>query len=65
MAVWLGGGDEYSEGAFVSGGVEAVGFFDALTDAQTKAKRYAALAAYFAWLKAERPELYKHVSESL
>jgi hypothetical protein len=53
---------DYSEGAIVSGGREAERMFDAVEHATRRAQRYAAMTAYFTWLKAERPELYKHVS---
>jgi hypothetical protein len=52
---------DWSEGAFVSGGREAVPMFDAIEQSEKRAKRYSAMAAYFKWLKAEKPEIYKHV----
>jgi hypothetical protein len=55
-------GYDFSEGAFVSGGHEAVGAFDAVEHAEKRATRHQAIASYFRWLKAERPELYKHVA---
>jgi hypothetical protein len=55
----------YSEGAFVSGGVEARSGFDAVEHAERTANRYSAVAAYFRWLQAERPELYKHVKPTM
>ena len=58
-------GYQFWEGAFVSGGIEAMFAFDALTIAEKKAKRFAAAAAYFRWLKAERPDLYKHLTMPL
>ena len=60
----LGDFERYNigEGATVSGGAEYVTAFDAITTAEKKAKRFQAATAYFKWLKAERPELYKHVT---
>ena len=52
---------DFSEGAFVSGGREAVPAFDAIAQSERRAKRYGAMTAYFKWLKTERPEVYKHV----
>lgn len=52
------------EGSFVSGGREAMPWFDAITVAEKKAGRYRALAAYFRWLKETRPDLYKYVTGS-
>jgi hypothetical protein len=56
------GGYHYAEGAFVIGGLEASSPFDAITSAEKKAKRFESAAAYFKWLKAERPELYRYVT---
>lgn len=58
-------GYDFSEGAFVSGGVEARGTFDAIEFSERRAKRYRAMELYFRWLKAERPEIYKHVSSAI
>jgi hypothetical protein len=55
-------GYHYAEGAFVVGGHELTTPFDALTSAERKAGRFRAAAAYFQWLKGERPELYKCVT---
>jgi len=55
-------GYHYAEGAFVSGGKEASFPVDAITAAEKKAQRFQAATAYFKWLKAERPELYKYVT---
>lgn len=54
----------YSEGAVVSGGIEAIGAFDAVEDAEATAHRYRAVAAYFRWLRANKPDLYKHATGS-
>lgn len=58
-------GYDYSEGAFVSGGVEAVMAFDAVVDSERKARRFQALSSFCKWLKKERPDLYKHLSPTL
>ena len=59
-------GYNHGEGATVSGGNEAVPLeVDAVDDAEKKAKRYAATAAYFRWLRQARPDLYKHVTATL
>ncbi len=55
-------GYHYAEGAFVSGGIEASFPFDAIASAEPKAQRFQAATAYFKWLKAERPDLYKHAT---
>jgi hypothetical protein len=52
---------DYSEGAFVSGGVEARTHRRPIEDAERRARRHTAIAAYCRWLKGERPELYKHL----
>jgi hypothetical protein len=52
----------YAEGAFVSGGNEFKMAFDAITLAEKKAERFHAATAYFKWLKAERPELYRYAT---
>ncbi|MFO0950856.1 MAG: hypothetical protein U0835_06810 [Isosphaeraceae bacterium] len=57
-------GYNYGEGAFVSGGVEAMTPFDGLAQAKHRAARYSALAAYLEWLQKERPELFKHLRTS-
>lgn len=54
----------YGEGAMVSGGLEYQMAFDALRLAERRADRYRALAAFCGWLKAERPDLYKHLTTS-
>lgn len=58
------GGYAYGEGAMVSGGNEYMVPVDGLTLAERRAGRYRALAYFCAWLKAERPELYKHLATS-
>jgi hypothetical protein len=59
-------GYDYSEGAFVSGGVEAIKTDpDAIADAHQKALRFKAMESYFRWLQKEHPELYKFVSPGL
>ena len=55
----------FAEGASVTGGRELMVPLDALTVTERKAKRFAAAAAYFRWLKAERPDLYKHLTMPL
>jgi HEAT repeat protein len=55
-------GYHYAEGAFVSGGNEFITPLDAVDSAEKKAQRFQAAAAYFKWLKAERPELYRHAT---
>ena len=55
-------GYHYAEGAFVIGGNELSIPFDAITTAEKKAQRFQAATAYFKWLKAERPELYKYAT---
>jgi hypothetical protein len=55
-------GYHYAEGAFVSGGNEFITPFDAITAAEKKARRFQAATAYFKWLKAERPELYRNAA---
>lgn len=52
-------GYEYGEGAFVSGGREAMLMNpDPLFEADRKAKRYTALRDFLQWLRKEKPELY-------
>lgn len=58
-------GYRYSEGAFVSGGNELMMPLDPITSATRKAQRFQAAAAYFKWLKMERPELYGHATPHL
>ena len=55
-------GYHYAEGAIVIGGIEASSPFDAITSAEKHAQRFQAAAAYFKWLKIERPELYRYVT---
>ena len=55
-------GYHYAEGAVVIGGIECKTEVDAITSAEKKAQRFQAAAAYFRWLKTERPELYKNVT---
>jgi hypothetical protein len=55
-------GYHYGEGAYVIGGQELTMGWDAITSAETKARRFRAAAAYFKWLKAEGPELYEYVT---
>jgi len=54
-------GYEYGEGAFVSGGVEAV--YDEAPEctAEKLGKRYMAIASFCRWLREQHPELYKHL----
>lgn len=56
-------GYRYAEGASVSGGIEYMVPFDALTSAEKKALRFKAAAAFFRWLKEEKPELYNFVTD--
>ena len=51
-------GYNWGEGAFVSGGNEARMALRPIEDAEQKAQRYTALAAWSRWLKQEKPELY-------
>lgn len=52
-------GYEYGEGAFVSGGKEAMMLNpDPLFEADRKAKRFTALRDFLQWLQKEKPELY-------
>lgn len=55
---------DYHEGAFVSGGKEAVFARRPIDDAKRKAGRFRAIAAYCTWLQKEHPELYKHLDGS-
>ncbi len=55
-------GYRFGEGACVTGGRELMVPLDAVADTERKARRFAAAAAYFRWLKAERPDLYKHLT---
>jgi hypothetical protein len=55
-------GYQFGEGAFVSGGREAMVQFDAVRVSETRARRYAAAEGYFKWLQKERPDLYKHLT---
>ncbi len=50
------------EGAYVIGGNEMSIPIDAIQESENKAKRFRAMAAYFHWLRRDRPDLYKHVS---
>jgi hypothetical protein len=52
----------YGEGAFVSGGVEMT-YLDihGIEDAEKKAHRFRAIAAYSRWLKQAHPEYYKYL----
>ncbi len=52
---------DYSEGAFVSGGVELKGPRRPIADNEIRSSRHAAIAKYFRWLRDERPDLFKHV----
>lgn len=52
---------KYSEGAFVSGGIEATFAVPPEHYHATVAKRHQALADYCNWLAKERPEIYKHI----
>jgi hypothetical protein len=59
-------GYQYGEGAFVSGGKEAVSLqIDGIGDAEKKANRFRALADWCKWLKAAHPEYYKHIDTGL
>jgi HEAT repeat protein len=51
-------GYDWAEGAMVSGGREVQFFPRLIEDAEQKAQRYTALAAWSRWLKQEKPELY-------
>jgi hypothetical protein len=55
---------DYGEGAFVSGGIEAVRDRNVEGVAEVRARRYLAIAAYAKWLRENRPELYKHFSKT-
>jgi hypothetical protein len=52
----------FGEGAFVSGGKEAMFEFDAVSISEKKALRFRAATSYFKWLRDERPDLYKHLT---
>lgn len=52
---------KYSEGAFVSGGVEASFAVPPEHYHATVAKRHQAIADYCSWLAKERPAIYKHI----
>lgn len=55
-------GYKYSEGAFVSGGVEAVRTHEHPATYHEKiVKRHQALADYCAWLEKEKPEVFKYL----
>lgn len=56
---------QYGEGTSIIGGNEYSTPFEAITLADRRAGRYRALADFCAWLKAERPDLYKHLTHSL
>ena len=49
------------EGTYILG-FEIPPPFDAIRNAESKARRMQAATAYFKWLKKDRPDLYKHVS---
>lgn len=51
-------GYDWGEGAFVSGGEEARMMLRPIEDAEQKAQRYTALAAWSRWLQQEKPKLY-------
>lgn len=53
---------DHAEGAYVSGGLEAKRQRRPIEDAETRARRHTAIAAWARWLRDERPELYKHLS---
>jgi hypothetical protein len=55
-------GYHYAEGALVIGGIELLTLSDAITSAEEKAHRFQAATAYFKWLKAERPEVYRYAT---
>jgi HEAT repeats len=55
-------GYHYIEGQWILGGFECVTWEEPITSAERKAQRFRAAIAYFKWLKAERPELYKYVT---
>jgi HEAT repeat protein len=50
------------EGQWIIGGYEFATYVEPITLAERKAQRFQAAIAYFKWLKAERPELYKYVT---
>jgi hypothetical protein len=53
---------DYSEGAFVSGGVELMVMNPHPVDVHEKiSKRHAAIAEYCKWLEKNRPEVFKHL----
>ncbi len=53
---------DYSEGVFVSGGVEAKGPRRPIEDNEARVSRYRAMVSYFRWLRDAHPELFKHVA---
>ena len=56
------GGYKYSEGAFVSGGVEATLLNVHPVGAhQMWAKRHQAIADFCSWLERDRPDIFKHL----
>lgn len=58
-------GYDHEEGAFVTGGIELQFPFDAIQATEREVKRFSAAAADLRWLKAERPDLYKHLAPRL
>lgn len=58
-------GYQWSEGAFVSGGNEYRRMLQPIVDAELKASRYTALAAWARWLKVERSELYAELDPNI
>jgi hypothetical protein len=53
------------EGAFISAGIEARGMLAPIEDAEKKAKRFAAVAAFCRWLKAEKPSLWAELDPNV
>ncbi len=54
-------GYNWREGAFVSGGGEHRLVLNPIDDNEKRARRYQAVADYFKWLKAERPDIYAEI----
>lgn len=55
-------GYSFVEGEAVTGGAVLSRQFEAIEDAERRAARFRALADFCGWLKAEKPELYKHLT---
>ncbi|MCA9109783.1 MAG: hypothetical protein KDA52_07540 [Planctomycetaceae bacterium] len=58
-------GYQWGEGAFVSGGEETRMMLHPIADAELKAGRYTALAAWARWPKAERSKLYAELDPNI